>query len=117
MDGYQETEKQKNTDFSQIENYNKFLELQELQKNQNRIDDEIANLSKEIKDLPEPPHNIDDWCSSFNNKFKISDYKKMFNINRQYKKLLDERKENTRKIKIFAIENIIERINETVKKE
>ena len=97
------------------DNYQKYLYIQELYANQVRIDKEITNLSSEIEKLPKMPPNIDRWISSFRSGFKISDMSKLFKINRQYRELVEERKSNGSKIKLFAIDNIIAQIDEVVR--
>lgn len=94
------------------ENYQKYAYVQELYENQVRIDKEIAQLSSEIESLPQIPPSMDGWISSFRSNVKISDVTKVFKINRKYKKLIEERKSNGSKIKIFAIDHILDQIDE-----
>lgn len=106
MDGYADTQS--------YENYNKLLYIQELYETQKKIDTEIATLSSEIELLPKMPTNMDGWIGSFRSNFKIPDLTKMLKINKRYRTLMEERKSNGSKIKIFAIENVLEQISDTV---
>jgi hypothetical protein len=58
---------------------------------------------------------MDRWIGSFRSNFKISDLTKIFKINKRYRTLMEERKSNGSKIKIFAIDNVLEQIHDTVK--
>lgn len=98
------------------ENYQKYLYIQELYQNQIKIDKEIELLSGEIEKLPKMPPNMERWISSFRSDFKISDLSKICKINKRYKHLMEERKINGSKIKLFAIDNVIKQIEETVSK-
>lgn len=108
MDGYTETDFV-GEDPALVE---KYLYLQILNKKQADIDDEIASISKEIKALPVVPKSIDRWINSVSSPFKISDFDRIFTLKRRYKKLMEERGYNGSKIKIFAIENVLEMIKE-----
>lgn len=113
MDGYI------NTDPVNQEDYQKYLYIQELYLNQVRIDKEIESISSEIKLIPKIPQNIESWASSFSSKFKISDLNKVSKLNKKYNDLIEERKINGSKIKLFAIDNIlvqIEQVNKNIYK-
>lgn len=112
MDGYSKTTDMKNSD---QDNMHKYMYMQQLHKNQQKIDIDIENISKELQKLPDMPYSMDGWISSFQSNFKLSDFTKIFNLNKRYKNLLEDRKSNGSKIKIFAIENLIDQINEVVK--
>lgn len=96
------------------DNYKKYTYINELYETQLRIDKEISALSLEIENLPKVPLDIDKWVSSFCSNFKISDLNKICDINKKYKKLIEERKSNGSKIKLFAIDNIIDQISEVI---
>jgi hypothetical protein len=113
MDGYASNA----TDNQDEINLQKYMHIQELYQNQQNIDKEISTLSLEIQKLPEMPRSMENWVSSFSSEFKLSDMKKIFNLNKRYKTLIENRKENGQKIKLFAIDNLIDQINETVKNE
>jgi hypothetical protein len=115
MDGYIDAQTIENYTESETRDYKKFLYLQELYENQKRIDAEIAVLSSEIDGLPKLPESMDRWIGSFRSNFKISDLTKIFKINKKYRNLMEERRSNGRKIKIFAIENVLEQIKDTEK--
>lgn len=111
MDGYVEAE---SFTAAEAENYKKYIYIRQLYDNQIRIDNEIAELSSEIDSMPQMPENMEAWIGSFRSNFKISDFTKIFKINKKYKKLIEERKNNGRKIKMFAIDNILDQINEVM---
>jgi hypothetical protein len=116
MDGYIDAQTiETSADDVESPDYKKYLYLQELYENQKRIDAEIAVLSSEIDGLPKLPESMDRWIGSFRSNFKISDLTKIFKINKKYRNLMEERRSNGRKIKIFAIENVLEQIKDTEK--
>lgn len=93
----------------------KFEYLQTLYQYQQKIDEEISEISSEIKTIPQSPLNMDAWISSFSSKFKISDLSKMVKLTKRYKILMEERQINGSKMKLFAIDNLLEQIKETEK--
>jgi hypothetical protein len=113
MDGYVDGQSLENP--NEAANYQKLLYIQELYEPQKKIDAEIATLSSEIESLPKMPASMDRWIGSFRSNFKISDLTKIFKINKRYRTLMEERKSNGSKIKIFAIDNVLEQIHDTVK--
>lgn len=108
MDGYVTAENQGSDDSLQ-----KFLYIKELYDRQLKIDKDIENLSKEIQKIPEMPQSMDRWIDSFSSKFKIADLTKISKLTREHRRLLDDRKSNGRKIKLFAIDNLLDQIKET----
>ncbi len=110
MDGYADEHSIESSDDI---NYQKLLYIQELYETQKRIDSEIASLSSEIETMPKMPPSIEGWVTSFRSNFKLTDLTKVFKINKKYRTLMEERKSNGRKIKMFAIDNVLEQIKET----
>lgn len=110
MDGYEDSE----------EMMQKYLEMQNLFDAQVKINDEISTVSEEIITLPEVPQNIEKWTESLPdlnpNSFKLSHFKKMFKINKKYNSLIDLRNNNSQKIKILVIDNLIDRIKDILDK-
>lgn len=94
------------------ETLQKFGELQNLYKEQSQIDAELKELNQTIDEMPKLPHSIEFWLGSFDTGFKLSDFKKMFAINKQYQNLIDKRDKNGQKIKLFMIENVLQQIKE-----
>lgn len=90
----------------------KYLYIQSLYNTQLEIDKEIANLSAEIESMPKMPPSMEGWISSFSSEFKISHLGKIFKINKRYRELVEERKNNGTKIKLFAIDNVLDQIKE-----
>ena len=108
MDGYSTSEEL-------LKQYN---HIQYLSKKQMNINNELDKIVGEMQDMPEIPHNIDNWIDSISKTgqdFKLSDFRKLFEINKRYNKLVEERETNTRTIKIMAIDNLIGKIEELLK--
>ena len=112
MDGYVDDINFHNEDPILVERY---LYLQSLNKAQENIDAEIHLISEELKNIPPMPRSVDRWINSMSSSFKLSDFDKTFSLNRRYKKLMEERKFNGSRIKLFAIENVLEMIKEVEK--
>jgi len=112
MDGYADVQFLETA--TDTANYQKLLYIQQLYETQKRIDAEISALSSEIEALPKMPASMDRWIGSFRSNFKIPDLTKMLKINKRYRTLMEERRSNGSKIKIFAIDNVLEQINDTV---
>jgi len=110
MDGYNKQE----------EIVQKFFEMQELFDRQIQINKEISEINKEINNLPELPNNMDQWTDSIPDfdtpSFKLSDFRKLFKINKKYNSLLENRDNNSQKIKILVIDNLIDRIKDILDK-
>jgi hypothetical protein len=107
MDGY----------FKHLEATQKFMNMQKLFDKQVEINTELLDISEEIESLPEIPDNINDWTSSIQDcnpdkKFTLSDFKRMFKINKKYNVLLEERDKNAQKIKVLVIDNLLDRIKD-----
>jgi len=104
MDGYTKQE----------ELLQKLTDMQELFNSQIEINKELTNVSVEIDSLPEMPDSLDSWVDSIpdinSENFKLSDYKKMFKMNKKYGDLIEKREHNSQKIKILVIDNIIDKI-------
>jgi len=111
MDGYLQSEKL-SFEKSMID---KYLYMQNLYDTQKGIDKEIESIALEMDNLPKLPKSMESWINSFSNNFKLSDFDKTFSLNKKYKKLIEERKSNSSKIKLFAIDNIIDQIEQVEK--
>jgi ERCC4-related helicase len=97
----------------------KYLQMQELFDHQVKLSQELVEVSEELKTIPEMPKDLEKWIDSIPNeksKFKLTDYDKLFKISKRYNKLVEKREENSQKIKIFVIDNLIDRINEILGK-
>jgi hypothetical protein len=97
---------------------NKIIEMQELIDNQIIINNEITSLSKEITSLPKIPNDLEKWADSLadDKSFKLADFKKMFKFNKQYSELTERLEDNARKIRILAIDNLIDKIKNMLNK-
>lgn len=116
MDGYMGPQLDNTINDIENKNYQKYLYIQELYTTQLKIDEEINALSDQLNKLPEMPKSIDRWANSFSSKVKISDIDKMTKLSKRYLDLIEDRKINGSKIKIFAIDNILDQINDVAKK-
>lgn len=98
----------------------KYNDMQELFNSQVEINEEISNVSIEIGSLPEMPESLDSWLDSIpkinSPNFKLSDFKKMFKMNKKYNDLIERRDHNSQKIRILAIDNIIDKIKDLLDK-
>lgn len=104
MDGYSNQE---------LETYN---EIEALYNHQLRLNDEISNITNELNTLPEIPYDLDKWIDSIpeadKKTFKLVDFKRLFAINKQYEKLIEERDRNASKMKSMVVDNLLDRIKE-----
>src|SRR5277367_4262400 len=81
----------------------RFQELDKLCDKQEEINEEMVNLTDEIDNLPPIPGSIDEWVDSVadpssDDNFKMSDFSKMFKMNKRYNDLLEEKDNTTRKM-------------------
>src|SRR5271165_728136 len=110
MDGYTEVSD---------EIVEKYLKMQELFDHQVELNKELVDISKELSEIPEMPENLEKWIDSIpneNSKFKLTDYDKLFKVNKKYNQLTEKREDNAQKIKVLVIDNLIDRINEILGK-
>ena len=110
MDGYAATA------FTETEKkyVDKLIYLEELHQEQNQINQELGQLTEEIQTLPEMPVSLERWANSFSSDFKMADYSRMFFLRRRFRKLMDDRQSNGSKIRLFAIDAVLEQIKETI---
>jgi hypothetical protein len=97
-----------------MDGYDRFIQIQSLVDNQVRINNAIFNILKEMDTLPKLPSNIDTWISSISDEFKLSDFSKMFKINKEMMSLIEEKEINAQKLKVAIIDNLIEKINKVI---
>lgn len=105
MDGYSKTA-------DLVLRYGNMKDLFEFQL---KLNSDLSKVTNEMNSLPNLPDNMEDWIDSLSdlesdNNFKLSDFKKVFKCNKQYNDLLELRSENSQKIKILVIDNLIDRI-------
>lgn len=113
-DGYQ-LELRKNSD----DVYIKLSELKQLVEDQEDINLKLADIMMELEGLPEIPQDLDAWINSLDDsdkRFKLKDYKLMLSGTKLYDKLLELREINVSKMKVFSIDYLISKINETINK-
>lgn len=99
----------------------KFVDMQNLFEKQIKINTELSSIAKEIEGLPEIPDNIDRWLDSVqkitqDKSFTLSDFKKMFKINKEYNKLIEDRDENAHKIRVAVIDDLLLKIQDLLDK-
>jgi hypothetical protein len=89
-----------------------------LLQDQMKINDEIYETFDQIRNMPRPPSDINKWISSvdFSPKaFKLSDLVKMRTINKKMHSLMAKQEETSQKLKMLAIEDLINQINDVLK--
>jgi hypothetical protein len=95
------------------------IEMEELFNSQMKLNIDISNLTEDMRNLPTIPTNMESWIESIpdlnSNGFKLEDFKKIFKINKEYNNLMEKREENSHKLKIIAIDNLIDRIKDIIK--
>lgn len=100
----------------------KYSAMEDLLNHQSEVNKNISNLSKEISQLPELPRNLEEWTDSLSNiysedkTFKLSDFKRVFKINKEYCELIEKREKNLRQIKMLTIDSVIDRIKNVLDK-
>lgn len=97
---------------------NRILNMQKLFDNQTDLNQKISDVAAEMIALPEIPENIEIWIDSISevdDGFKLADFKRMLKINKKYNELLEHRSENSSKIKVLIIDNLLDRINSIIK--
>ena len=98
----------------------KFIEMKELVDNQVQINNEIKEISDEIITLPQIPDDLERWTESLSDidskNFKLSDFKKMFKFNKRYTELMERKENNTLKIRVLAIDNLLNKIKNILDK-
>lgn len=92
-----------------------FNGMKDLFEYQLKLNSEISSITNEMNKLPEMPDDMEAWIDCLSdidneNNFKLSDFNKIFKFNKQYNDLLDRRADNSQKIKVLVIDNLIERI-------
>lgn len=83
-----------------------------------KINDEIYETFNQIRNMPRPPPDINKWISSVDfspKSFKLSDLVKMRNINKKMHSLMVKQEETSQKLKVLAIEDLINKINDVLK--
>jgi hypothetical protein len=82
----------------------------------------LTNRLKEIADeaskLPQIPRYFDSWIEGYGNDsgFNLKTFDQHWKIKREYAKLMEDADNNLRQMKILAIEDLIEKINNTLNK-
>jgi hypothetical protein len=93
----------------------RFAELDKLCDKQENITKELTDLTDEMDNLPSIPESIDYWIDSVadpnsDDNFKMSDFSKMFKMNKKYNNLIEEKDKTSRKMKILVIDNLLDKI-------
>lgn len=95
----------------------RYLNMQSLCDKQSFLTKELLSIAEELKAIPPMPKNLEKWMGSLpanDSKFKLSDFDRLFKVGRKYDKLIEERDNNTQKIKLIVIDNLIDRIKEVL---
>lgn len=98
---------------------NSKLELESRFQAQSSLNKRLETIAKELKVLPTLPYSMDRWINSIvdpNKKtFSLQEYKKHLSYKKEYEEILDKSDSNLREVKILLIEEIIGKINSTLK--
>lgn len=101
------------------EETNRFIDMQNLCDKQLAINEQISAASKELNAIPKMPNDFERWIDGLSDldapKFTLSDFSKVFDINKRYNDLVEQREINSHKMKALVIDNIIDRINKLLK--
>jgi hypothetical protein len=112
MDGYS---------VSELDIEKKYNSMQSLLNKQIHLNKDISDILSEIEQLPKIPNDLNFWIESIAkqddgyDRFKLTDFSKMFKINKKYKELIEEREHINRNIKIAVIDNLLDVIRNIVK--
>jgi hypothetical protein len=88
--------------------------------NQLAVNGRLREIAEEISSLPKAPASMDEWIGTWTDLdgkgFGIHTYNKRAKIKREYNRLVDSSNSNLREMKIIAIEDLLEKINDTLNK-
>jgi hypothetical protein len=88
--------------------------------NQTKVNSRLKEIAKEISELPKIPNSIDDWIESWTDSkkksFGIDSFNKHLKIKKEYTSLVENADNNLREMKILAIEDLLDKINNTLNK-
>lgn len=98
----------------------KYLYMHSLINKQSELDKRMNGLLTIINDIPNIPNDLEVWVESITDidgyhSFKLSDFSRMFKVNKEYHSIMEERDKTNRLIKIAVIDNIIESIKNILK--
>jgi len=86
--------------------------------NQNKLNLRLKEIANEIAILPKLPQSMEDWIDSWTDPskkgFSMSAFNKHLKIKKEYSKLIDSSNSNLREMKILVIEELLEKINNTL---
>lgn len=82
---------------------------------QTRIIQRMAAIDREVENLPQLPPDMGSWIESIpditnpsNERFKVSDLKKLTKLNKEYNKLKERDEEMRAKIKLYMIDSVLD---------
>lgn len=88
--------------------------------NQARVNARLREIAKEIAELPKIPGSIDDWIESWadpkHKSFGIDAFNKHLKIKKEYTELIENADSNLREMRILAIDDLLDKINNTLNK-
>ncbi len=106
-----------------LDGYNKLSDLK-LEKfkiyshEQAKVNGRLKEIAKEINELPHKPSSMDRWIESYTDlskkEFSMLSYNKYLKISKEYGELVDKSENNFREMKIIFIEDLIDKINDTI---
>ncbi len=85
--------------------------------NQFKVNTRLKEIAGEIASLPKIPRSMEEWVGSWSDLntrgFGIDTFSKHLKIKKEYAELADDADTNLREMKILAIEDLLEKINNT----
>lgn len=97
----------------------RLVDMQSLCDRQISINEEMDDISKELSTMPIMPKDIDRWINSMsgnNDRFKLSDFSRIFEISRKYNSVVEKKNKNISELKLVIIDNILEQIDNAIGK-
>ncbi len=107
LDGYNNSNH--NVGFSRLE------KLKICSANQVKFNNRIKEINKELAAFPKAHYIFEHWIDSLpnldnKNSFNIKEYSKLFQIQKEYKQLMEDADSNLREMKILAIDDVLDKI-------
>jgi hypothetical protein len=88
--------------------------------NQAKVNTRLKEIAVEIASLPKIPKSMEEWVGSWSDLtdrgFGMDTFSKHIKIKKEYIELADNADTNLREMKILAIEDLLDKINNTLNK-
>lgn len=83
-----------------------------------KLNARLREIAHEMAELPQVPSSMESWVGSWSNldkkTFGMDTFSKHLKIKKEYVKLVDTADSNLREMKILAIDDLLEKINNTL---